>query len=289
MKARVVLLVVLSVVLATTHVGSQQPRTLGWDPSPSADDVIEYHVFRGPATGTQIYIGATSAPGDTFPFTIAPGETAIFSVASFGWLRDAAGARTGETGVGPWSASFTYREPATPSPDGTTIPPAAAIADCNGATFTVSGRVVYRNGADTGGRVDLLLLHQCGIFGYVTSDASWWAYSGSAWSRIAGDPQPQAPPETCAPDGTGNGVDEDRDGQTDEGCLPPQPTPQGCRLMGSLLNGQPYPIGYRFQALMAQKQVDAFAAARSAEGWFEWRKRQKDRNQVTLFMECRGL
>lgn len=33
------------------------------------------------------------------------------------------------------------------------------------------------------------------------------------------------PPETCAPDGTGNGIDEDGDGLVDEGCLVPPPPP----------------------------------------------------------------
>ena len=69
----------------------------------------------------------------------------------------------------------------------------------------------------------------------------------------------------------------------------PPPAPQGCRLAGGLLNGQLYPIGFRFEASMAQKQVDGFVTARAAEGWFEWKKRAKVRNQNTLFMECRGL
>jgi hypothetical protein len=38
-------------------------------------------------------------------------------------------------------------------------------------------------------------------------------------------PAPAPPPETCAPDGTGNGVDEDQDGQVDEICMPPPPPP----------------------------------------------------------------
>jgi hypothetical protein len=38
---------------------------------------------------------------------------------------------------------------------------------------------------------------------------------------------PSSPPpqETCNPDGTGNGVDEDGDGQIDEGCTAPPPPP----------------------------------------------------------------
>jgi hypothetical protein len=38
-------------------------------------------------------------------------------------------------------------------------------------------------------------------------------------------PAPAPPPETCAPDGTGNGVDEDQDGQVDEICMPAPPPP----------------------------------------------------------------
>lgn len=106
-------------------------------------------------------------------------------------------------------------------------------------------------------------------------------------------PPPPPPPELCAPDGTGNGVDEDQDGQVDEGCAvpppPPPPPPSGCTLEGGLLNGQLYPIGYRFEVSMAQKFVDGFLSARAAEGWAEWRTRQKVRNISRLFMECRGI
>jgi len=40
-------------------------------------------------------------------------------------------------------------------------------------------------------------------------------------AQVSGTPPP--PPETCGPDGLGNGVDEDKDGQVDEICLPPPP------------------------------------------------------------------
>lgn len=36
---------------------------------------------------------------------------------------------------------------------------------------------------------------------------------------------PPPPPEDCGPDGTGNGKDDDLDGQIDEGCLPKPPPP----------------------------------------------------------------
>jgi hypothetical protein len=45
----------------------------------------------------------------------------------------------------------------------------------------------------------------------------------SPWVAYQGPPPP--PVETCAADGTGNGIDEDGDGEIDEGCLPPPPPP----------------------------------------------------------------
>lgn len=63
-------------------------------------------------------------------------------------------------------------------------------------------------------------------------------YNGTGLNYCLSAPNVGPPPEeTCAADGTGNGVDEDGDGQVDEGCKPPPP-PEICNGVDDDGDGQ---------------------------------------------------
>jgi Glycosyl hydrolase family 26 len=95
-----------------------------------------------------------------------------------------------------------------PSPNGTTVPPAAQIVDNNGTIWTVDGGHSYENGvADGGGgpagNIALMLYYNGTIYVH-TSNAGWWENDGSGWYQIAGDPrgnqqQPPSPNGTTVP------------------------------------------------------------------------------------------
>jgi hypothetical protein len=72
--------------------------------------------------------------------------------------------------------------PGTASPDGTTIPSATQITDSSGNAWTVSGGVIYENGALAGysNRVTLLL-YDNNIIYQKNSAGGWWSWNGSKW------------------------------------------------------------------------------------------------------------
>jgi hypothetical protein len=93
---------------------------------------------------------------------------------------------------------------------------------------------------------------------------------------------PQPPPiEQCAADGYGNGVDENGDGQIDEGCL-------ARPVFGCFTGGTLAPIGSTFTRTMKNGEVDPFILARDGEGWILI-SRRKVKNQTTVEMRCDGL
>ena len=78
---------------------------------------------------------------------------------------------------------------ASPSPSGTTIPPAAQIVDDGGNLWTVDGGVVYENGALAGYSANVtLLLFWSGTIYQQNSAGGWWSWNGSGWSD-ASDPR----------------------------------------------------------------------------------------------------
>lgn len=93
------------------------------------------------------------------------------------------------------------------------------------------------------------------------------------------------PPESCAADGTGNGIDEDLDGVIDEGCAippPPPPAPKVC-----VTNGITYSAGTTVTGTFKNGDADTVIAARTAEGWIVL-SRSKLRNLTTITFQCRG-
>jgi hypothetical protein len=78
---------------------------------------------------------------------------------------------------------------ASPSPSGTTIPPAAQIVDDGGNVWTVAGGVIDENGAPAGYSANVtLLLFQGGTIYQQNSTGGWWSWNGSGWSD-ATDPR----------------------------------------------------------------------------------------------------
>jgi hypothetical protein len=263
MQLRVVLLII-SFFLATARVQAQSITvTALWDHSPDLSPtagIYMVHVGTSPGIYTQSSsAGYVTALAVTLP---APG-TYYFAVSSC------------EAICGPLSpeVTFTYEAPLlSPSPDGTVVSgPTGALVDCDrarwsfGNPWNAADWYLLRNDVNTWGIGATYKLVSC-VLWTLGTDRSWYLWNG-AWVYTGQTTEPDAP----APP------------------PPPPPTPQGCTLEGRLLNGALYPIGYRFQVSMAQKQVDGFLAARRAEGWFEWRTRSKVRNISTLFLECRGL
>src|ERR1700738_3262012 len=87
-----------------------------------------------------------------------------------------------------------------PSPSGTTIPPATQITDLTGGTWTVDGSgVCYLNGVQAGGcaHVTTLLFYQGAIYANTTA-YGWWQWVGNHFQQVAGDPRGPSP----SPSGT---------------------------------------------------------------------------------------
>ena len=68
------------------------------------------------------------------------------------------------------------------SSSGTRIPPASQIVDASGNVWTVSGGVVYENGAAAGFSANVTNLVYEGQTVYQNNDAGgWWSWNGSTW------------------------------------------------------------------------------------------------------------
>jgi hypothetical protein len=69
-----------------------------------------------------------------------------------------------------------------PSPDGTRLPPASQIVDASGATWTIAGVSILRNGQQTGGWGTIITW--CGGQIHVLGgDNQWWRWTGG-WSPV---------------------------------------------------------------------------------------------------------
>jgi hypothetical protein len=86
----------------------------------------------------------------------------------------------GDGGVGSDLAATAAK--AVASADGTAIPPATAITDNSGNRWTVSGGVVYKNGAKAAytSNVTLLLLYG-GVVYQQNSAGNWWSWTNNVW------------------------------------------------------------------------------------------------------------
>jgi hypothetical protein len=201
MAARVLLLVALSVFLATTQVGSQSV-TLAWDPV--ADliwTVPEFRVYRDGAP-----VGATSALQFSVPVT--PGATHALQVSSYGWMLDANLNTVWAEGVKSAPVFYTAASdppppPLTPSPDGTLVSaPAGSLVDCDGNAWSFGALVTsvdyatLRNGSHAaGGYGTLYKLLTCAVWAF-GGDRTWYQWNGSGWTYTG---QTQEPGTTAPP------------------------------------------------------------------------------------------
>jgi endoglucanase len=78
---------------------------------------------------------------------------------------------------------------ASPSASGTKIPPATQIVDGNGAVWTLASGVVMANGEMAGYSAGVtLLLYSNGVIYQENSASAWWAWTGSTWAAVSGNP-----------------------------------------------------------------------------------------------------
>ena len=97
---------------------------------------------------------------------------------------------------GSWTASSDPRKEAT-SPNGTTIPTVAQIIDSSGNVWTVSGGIVYENGAAAGYSKGVTKLVYDNNTLYQENGADgWWSWNGSSWTS-------SSDPVTAPPGGGG--------------------------------------------------------------------------------------
>jgi hypothetical protein len=79
---------------------------------------------------------------------------------------------------------------ATPSPDGTTVPPAAEIVDNAGVQWTIgTNEVILRNGVQAAGGLGSKILWKSSTIYVLGTDSNWWQWTGSGWINI-GSTQP---------------------------------------------------------------------------------------------------
>lgn len=84
-----------------------------------------------------------------------------------------------------------------PSENNTRIPTATRIVDSDGATWTLSGIRMLRNGQDTGGYGSALLWCGSRIYG-LGEDRKWWQYTNPGWGQFGPDPCAAASPSPSA-------------------------------------------------------------------------------------------
>jgi hypothetical protein len=103
------------------------------------------------------------------------------------WKWSCSGSKGGTTA----SCSASVAAPSfVASPNGTRIPSATQIIDSSGKVWTVSGGVVYDNGALAGySKSVTLLLYENNIVYQENSAGGWWSWNGSTWAS-SGDPRP---------------------------------------------------------------------------------------------------
>jgi hypothetical protein len=98
------------------------------------------------------------------------------------------------------------------TPSGTFIPPATQIVDSNGATWIVSGGVVFKNGSGAGYTASVVeLLYLNGTIYQENSAGGWWSWNGSGWigaskplSQTGSASGTTIPPATQIVDASGN-------------------------------------------------------------------------------------
>lgn len=116
------------------------------------------------------------------------------------------GASAGPLGAGPLEVRPLADSP-NASPDGTTIPSAAAITDNAGRVWTVSGGVIACNGSPVGDTFNVaLLLWYGGMIYHVNTGGDWYVVNEGVWRHST---DPRIP--LAAPAGLAYGINVHRD------------------------------------------------------------------------------
>jgi hypothetical protein len=92
--------------------------------------------------------------------------------------------------------SATPPPPAPESSHGSAIPPSAALADASGASWTVTGGVIYRNGVATVSSSVTLLLYWNHTIYQQNSAGGWWLWANNGWQATT-DPRVVTPPPSA--------------------------------------------------------------------------------------------
>jgi hypothetical protein len=122
------------------------------------------------------------------------------------------------------------------SPNGTTIPSATQITDNGGNVWSVSGGVIYENGALAGYSNSVTtLLYDNNIIYQENSAAGWWSWNGSAWVSSSDPRKVPAGGGATAPTISGSPASVDAAGQA-YSFVPTTTNPGGGTLGFSITN-----------------------------------------------------
>jgi len=73
----------------------------------------------------------------------------------------------------------------TPSPDGTTVPPAGQIVDGTGAVWTIgNNQIILRNGVQAAGGAGSEILWSNSVIYVLGTDSNWYQWTGAGWTNI---------------------------------------------------------------------------------------------------------
>jgi hypothetical protein len=129
--------------------------------------------FTAGATSTTISIPVT---GDT---TVEPNETILVNLTApvNATIADAQAVVT-----------LFNDEAAGPSPDGTTVPPAAQIIDSSGAVWTIgANQTILRDGVQPGNGFGSKILWRNSTIYVLGTDSNWWQWTESGWINVGPD------------------------------------------------------------------------------------------------------
>lgn len=96
----------------------------------------------------------------------------------------------------------------TPSPDGTSVPPAPQIIDRAGSVWTIGApNIILKNGTQASGGLGSEIFWHDGVIYVFGTDANWWQWTGAQWANIGPvkpgtvtPPPPPPPTDPCSTD-----------------------------------------------------------------------------------------
>lgn len=182
------------------------------EPTNGATGVSAPVVLRWSSSNAQsadVYFGTTSSPPKIATVQTPTLASQVFTVTTLQpgtkyywkvivWLNGKSKASTTYSFT---ALSNTPPPPPDPSAHCTTVPPAPAIYDKSGNTWTILNRVILRNGVQAADGIgDQITYANDSIYVLNSSgEGSWWYWTGSVWIQTAGDPCNSTPPPPPPP------------------------------------------------------------------------------------------